>query len=352
MPPRKRKNSTATSAALETQTNTPTSTPAAKKKKSIPWDKDAVNPGFSSHQETLQSGEERREEVLANEIVQKLAAQGINHCIARDIRTKITELQMNFTCACDFLRNTGQGILAEDVANGTDNIRAGVIKRCKYYYDLEEVMAVRANANPQDTIDSTSELVPNLLADHDHDKDPDPLLSLLTGHNAELEESETDGPPGPTGGVNDTPSPAPDSAVAKAGSRSKSNSKKAGLPQGLEKAISDTYEYRYKNLTSKETREKNRLDSKDQRERKRIKLEARRVRIEEMDGKARMANAEAEQARLQVACMKDLKDTGFTDDQIKSFINCQFGKRVSRDREDDTSDSNSDTDSDSNSDLL
>ncbi|POV97236.1 hypothetical protein PSTT_15207 [Puccinia striiformis] len=244
MPPRKKKSSTATSAALETPTITPTPPPASKKKKPIPWEKDAVEPGFSSMRILLdwiqepghfkkwrgKKGSGVSKEVLANEIVQELADKGIHHRIPRDIRTKITELQNSFTSTCDWIRNTGQGLLAKDAANGTTNIRDIVIKQFKYYYDLEEVMGERDNANPRDTVDSTSELVPNLLADHDpnlaQERHPDPLLSSLTGNDFELEDSETDGPPRPTPGDNGTSSPAPESGAAKAGSRSKSNSKK------------------------------------------------------------------------------------------------------------------------------
>ncbi|POW07695.1 hypothetical protein PSTT_08054, partial [Puccinia striiformis] len=50
---------------------------------------------------------------------------------------------------------------------------------------------------------------------------PDTLLSLLTGN-----DFETNAPPRPTAGVNDTSSPASELGAAKAGSRSKSNSKK------------------------------------------------------------------------------------------------------------------------------
>ncbi|POV96509.1 hypothetical protein PSTT_15608 [Puccinia striiformis] len=271
MPPRRKKSSTATSAALETPTTTPTSTPAPKKKKPMTWEKDAIEPGFSKPGHFKQwrgkKGTGVSKEVLANEIVQELADKGIHHRIPRDIRTKITELQASFTSTCDWIRNTGQGLLAKDAANGTNNIRDIVIKRFKYYYDLEEVMGEQDNANPCDTVDLTSELVPNLLADHDpnlaKERHPDPLLLSLTGNDLELDDSETDGPPRPTPGVNGTSSPAPESGAAKAGSRSKSNSKKVSLPQGLEKAISDTYKYQYKSLTSKETREKNWLDSED-----------------------------------------------------------------------------------------
>ncbi|KAI9624549.1 hypothetical protein H4Q26_016778 [Puccinia striiformis f. sp. tritici PST-130] len=209
-------------------------------------------------------------------------------------------------------------------------------------------MGVRENANPRDTVDSTSELVPNLNAEDEPEPNPedrpDPLLLRLDENN--MEESDTEHQPEPTAGVDNTSSPAPDSAVAKAGSKSKAISKKASLPQGLEKAINDTYKYRYKNLKSKEQRDKDRLESEDKRDRKRLKLEKHRVCIEELDGEARRATAEAEQTRQQVAIMKDLKDTGFSDEHIKSFLDQQFGKQATCEAEGEDSDSHSDSDSD------
>ncbi|POW18826.1 hypothetical protein PSHT_05405, partial [Puccinia striiformis] len=157
-----------------------------------------------------------------------MVAQGIHHRLPKDIWTKIIEIQSNFAIACNFLRNTGQGLLAKDIANGTNNIRSALIKKCKYYYDLVEVMGVRENANPTDIVDSTSELVPNLNAESEPEPNEedraDPLLLLLTD---DIEEYDTKDPPEPTTWVNNTSSPAPDLAAAQAGSKSKASSKKS-----------------------------------------------------------------------------------------------------------------------------
>ncbi|KAI7965169.1 hypothetical protein MJO29_003267 [Puccinia striiformis f. sp. tritici] len=117
--------------------------PSTEEEKAVPWEKDAVNPGFSSMQILLdwitapgnfekwrgKKGEGVSKEFLASQILQKMVAQGINHRIARDIRTKIQEIQTSFTIACNFLRNTGQGLLAKDIANGTNDIRGAVVSR-------------------------------------------------------------------------------------------------------------------------------------------------------------------------------------------------------------------------------
>ncbi|KAI9608940.1 hypothetical protein H4Q26_005134 [Puccinia striiformis f. sp. tritici PST-130] len=156
MPAQKKKNSTATSAALETQTNPPTSTPASKKERSIAWEKDAVNPGFPSMQILLDW----------------IQAPG------------------------NFIQWQGKkGIVLEFCL-------AGVLKKCKYYDDLKEVMAVQANAYPRDMVDSRSDLVPHLLGEDEPDPNeedrPNPQLASLTGHNANFDESDSDNPREPS----------------------------------------------------------------------------------------------------------------------------------------------------------
>jgi hypothetical protein len=91
------------------------------------------------------------------------------------------------------------------------------------------------------------------------------------------------------------------------------HSTSGNLPEGLEKAIQDTSDYRVKCLASKERREA-----------KRMRLEKRRIRIEESDAQVRRIQAEAEQTKLRISCLKDLKEAGFGDDNISNFLQKQF----------------------------
>ncbi|POW20358.1 hypothetical protein PSHT_03574 [Puccinia striiformis] len=106
----------------------------------------------------------------------------MNPRVARDIQTKIQEIQTSSTNACDWL--------------------SGVLKKCKYYDDLKEVMAVQANAYPRDMVDSRSDLVPHLLGEDEPDPNeedrPNPQLASLTGHNANFDESDSDNPREPS----------------------------------------------------------------------------------------------------------------------------------------------------------
>jgi hypothetical protein len=55
-------------------------------------------------------------------------------------------------------------------------------------------------------------------------------------------------------------------------------------------------------------------------------LERCRVQIEESDALVRRVQAEAEQARLRISCMKDLKEAGFGDEDISNFLRQQFNQ--------------------------
>ena len=61
---------------------------------------------------------------------------------AKDVMTKICSLESEFRIASDFLNNTGAGI--EDEAT----LKAAVTKRCRFYYELESVMADRVSTRP------------------------------------------------------------------------------------------------------------------------------------------------------------------------------------------------------------
>ncbi|WAQ91751.1 hypothetical protein PtA15_15A143 [Puccinia triticina] len=91
--------------------------------------------------------------------------------------------------------------------------------------------------------------------------------------------------------VDEPLSPGPDSSLKRKASY---KNRKASLPQGLEKAISESNDFRAKSLRFKERRETNRLALESSQEKKRIKIDKRRLRIEESDAQVRRAHAEAE----------------------------------------------------------
>ncbi|KAH9446003.1 hypothetical protein KEM48_004600 [Puccinia striiformis f. sp. tritici PST-130] len=334
MPPKKSKASQTTSAAAaKKKGNTPAKSPAASsRKKPISWENDGVDKdgvvGFSSMQIlldwlTTEGNFERwrgdiqgglTKEVLAGEIITIYAENGIHHRNNKDVRSKIQELQDSYSKACDWLRNTGEGIRDEDIANGTHNIR-------------DEVMGSRAFTNPQDTVDLTLPGVPDLFnppPSSDEDDDfPDPTQTQEPRvQPAPINHTSDVSPLTNVADVAHSVLPAADSALAAKGTP-KSNGKpgkRSGMPSALEKAIQDSCEFRHQALKAKQDRDKAKLTSEENREAKRLKLDERRMAIEEGDANVQKVQAETEQARARIGFMKELKEAGFADSAIAGFL--------------------------------
>ncbi|ETV63702.1 hypothetical protein H257_19365 [Aphanomyces astaci] len=88
---------------------------------------------------------------LAAEVVERLANNGIHHRTTKDVVQKIGDVERSYRTACDWLANTGQGIVDED------SIRKEVQRLCPYYYSLDEVMRDRASTAPIVTSENMNE---------------------------------------------------------------------------------------------------------------------------------------------------------------------------------------------------
>ncbi|KAA1106225.1 hypothetical protein PGT21_031287 [Puccinia graminis f. sp. tritici] len=343
MPPRQKKNPAAASQPDKAPGSTPAATqnstqvPSSRSRKTpVSWEKDGFD-GFSSMRLLMDwlttpgnfvrwRGDKQKglnKEALAGEIVLILVEHGIHHRNNKDIRTKIQEIQDSYSKACDWLRNTGQGVLDSDIAEGTDNVRAALLKRCKYYYDLDEFMGSRTCTNPEDTVNTSGQLVPDLLnppttSDTEDDEQP------VGPHATPARPSNIDAPPSHDSLALEPRSPSSNTARVKSNAKGKEKKKNRGLPDGIEKAIDDSTEFRIKSLQSKERRDDKKLAAEKARDRKRIKIEQRRLRIEESDAQVRRVQAETEQVRQRTSIMIDLKKAGFADDDIKTFLDGQF----------------------------
>ncbi|KAH9468487.1 hypothetical protein Pst134EA_009030 [Puccinia striiformis f. sp. tritici] len=254
-------------------------------------------------------------EASAAEIIAIYAENGIHHQNCnKDVRSKIQELQDSYSKACDWLRNTGEGIRDEDIANGTHNIR-------------DEVMGSRAFTNPQDTVDLTLPGVPdpfNPPPSSDEDDDlPDPTQTQEPRvQPAPINHTPDVSPLTNVADVAHSVLPAADSALAAKGTP-KSNGKpgkRSGMPSALEKAIQDSCEFRHQALKAKQDRDKAKLTSEENRAAKRLKLDERRMAIEEGDANVRKVQAETEQVRTRIGFMKELKEAGFADSAIVGFL--------------------------------
>ncbi|RHZ14177.1 hypothetical protein DYB31_012057 [Aphanomyces astaci] len=149
--------------------------------KRVLWTKDAVGDGKSSMDAVIawmsvetnyvrwkggdkHSGSTKAS--LASEVVERLKTNGIHHRTTKDVVQKIGDIERSYRSACDWLANTGQGIVDED------SIQKEVQRLCPYYYVLDEVMRDRASTAPLVTSD-------NLEDGNSSDEDVPP-----TAHNS------------------------------------------------------------------------------------------------------------------------------------------------------------------------
>ncbi|ETN17231.1 hypothetical protein PPTG_05083 [Phytophthora nicotianae INRA-310] len=136
------------------------------KKKSVFWDKDAVIEGKTSIRLVLNwlttqgnydkwRGSDRTngktKEALLKEIVADLHKAKLLHRDTAGVREKINQLETGFRKVEDFLACTGQGITNET------SLRAEILRRCAYYYELKDVMTDRPSARPEMTSDEIKE---------------------------------------------------------------------------------------------------------------------------------------------------------------------------------------------------
>ncbi|KAA1105797.1 hypothetical protein PGT21_019927 [Puccinia graminis f. sp. tritici] len=132
------------------------------KKKAIPWDRDGVNGGDSSidivldwlstgnNYERWRGDNEKgmTKTRLCSEIVHIMNQKGIRHRDTKGVRQKIGDLQSSYNTARDFVKNTGEGIMAADELNGVHTVYDCIYELCRYWNILDPIMAARSVTEP------------------------------------------------------------------------------------------------------------------------------------------------------------------------------------------------------------
>ena len=129
------------------------------KRKTIPWDKDNVTENSPSSMQILlewittegnyaryrgaDSTNGSTKLVICKEVTNLIAKAGIvTERTQNSVKSRIMHLESSFREANDWLNATGQGVTCEK------NLREAVLSRCRYYYDLVDVMLDRAATTP------------------------------------------------------------------------------------------------------------------------------------------------------------------------------------------------------------
>ncbi|KAH9443058.1 hypothetical protein Pst134EB_027412 [Puccinia striiformis f. sp. tritici] len=311
--PRKQTNpQLATPQGTQTTTNNLTPTPT-QKKKSVAWDSDGDGVQTSirilldwlgaddNYARWRGNGSGLTKVALANEIVLELAKVGIEHRNIKGITNKVTELQGAYAGASDLLRGTGGGVTDEDIAAGIANIHDSLVGRCKYWDELHPIMGARVASNPPVTNESTDTRVPNLLRgrateetedDDTLDSPRDPLVSS-DAHDGPG-EGEDEVTVGRTGGT-------------------KRKAAKMSESLGLEKVLAESNAHRIKCF-----------EARERRDRTKALIEDRKVLVLENEARARANQMEMAEIRDCLRFMRELKDLGLPESQIREYMKAQF----------------------------
>ncbi|KAA1066683.1 hypothetical protein PGT21_022020 [Puccinia graminis f. sp. tritici] len=354
MPPKRNKAPTSTPKSwAPTSTpcptkGTPSSTQTKQKKAPIAWDKDgeggmtsirilldwlAVDGNYQRWRGDTKAGSTKA--ALANEILAEMAEAGITHRDNKGVQTKVQELQASYAKASDFLRNTGSGLLDEDVDDGITTLPMGLAKICKYWDELHPIMFTRTVSNPPVTTQSTNYQVPNLLGSQTtNDSDDDKLNPVSTSTAPPTRDRCPTSEP-VEGNLEEEDPDQADKTKPRGSGKKKATSKD---PLGLEQIIRAANDFRQKSSDAREKREaaKAKIDANlaardrkrakraEARKKKALRYESRKIHLLEMETRIKMKRAEMDEVRERFAFVRELRGLGHMDQEIEKFIGEQF----------------------------
>ncbi|KNZ48069.1 hypothetical protein VP01_592g10 [Puccinia sorghi] len=181
------------------------------------------------------------------------------------------------------------GILAEMVDAGITHrdTKAALTKMCRYWDVLHPIMGARTCANPPVKSESTSLSIPNLLSRNDNSPPADQQTTC---------------------------------------------SKAVGDSLGLEQVLNDSYKYWLKCFEACERREALKLVAENKQaridsilEKRKLRLEARRMRLIEMEAQV-IHRAEMDEVHARIGFIKELRDLGWSQEDIERFLSEQYSQ--------------------------
>ncbi|EHS62621.1 uncharacterized protein PGTG_22617 [Puccinia graminis f. sp. tritici CRL 75-36-700-3] len=267
-----------------------------------------------------------------NEILDTMIGSGITHRDHKGIQTKIKELHSFYAKVRDLLSHTRSGILDEEIKNGTIKLPATLAEMSQYWDELRPMMSIRILASRPVTSSSTDRHIPDLIGRRKTNIKVIPARQTKAAANPDDSQVNFGRRESPPSGGRDAPAAAA-SLVRTAGTKRKSPTQNPELA-GFERIIAQNYEHRERVAEARERREQMKLANERRRdkmtralERRKLKIEKRKVELLEMEVRAKARLLAVEDVYTRFRFVRDLKLLGYSSEQTENFLDKHFAGR-------------------------
>lgn len=94
---------------------------------------------------------------ICQEIVEVLHSHGLAHHTAREVRSKINDMERSFRAAVDWRARMGEENMVETGGEGAEDVRAHMLKLCRHFDALSPIMMDRPSTRPLFTNEDDAE---------------------------------------------------------------------------------------------------------------------------------------------------------------------------------------------------